>query len=158
MLFGILLIKRYYNFICHLSILGLLSNRPRWTVLYRKACPFLKCYSGKGLWKESPPLSNMAMLVQGLFLKRFSREGLSSADKALENHTRWSPPPTSCGGNNFLYSLQQCSRHVSLLHAARAAVLSCPAVCTIYCRWYKKISLELEEKKERTCRKKRAFS
>lgn len=153
MLFGILLIKRYYNFICHLSILGLLSNRPGWTVLYRKACPFLKCSTGKGVWKESPPLPNMAILVQGLFLKHFS-----SAEKALGNHPWWSPPPTSCGGNNFLYSLQRCSRHVSLLHAARAAVLSCPAVCTIYCRRYKKISLELEEKKERTCKKKRAFS
>lgn len=40
MLFGFLLIRLYDNFICHLSVLGMLSSRRGWTVPYRQAWLF----------------------------------------------------------------------------------------------------------------------
>lgn len=64
MLFSFLLIKLYCSFICHLAILGMQSNRPGWTVPYRKAWPFPRFY-----WKRSvrrvTPLINMAAWIQG---------------------------------------------------------------------------------------------
>lgn len=126
MLFGFLLIRLYDNFICHLSILGMLSSRPGWTVPYRQAWLFFLGGYFFLYWEEEREKShtldqygciNTRVLPKRVFQKgSFFRQGLGETwSVILPIHRLWWGLLVSLAVEQLPCNLYSCSQRSSSL-------------------------------------------